>query len=71
MAVIGRNAAVAHLFNKWQLTGLIGWIIWLTVHIYQLIGFRNRLVVLTNWAWDYIFLDRVVRLILPVHKEKP
>ena len=71
MAVIGRNAAVAHLFNRWQLTGFWGWISWLAVHISQLIGFRNRLVVLINWAWSYIFLDRVVRLIFPSHQRKP
>ena len=71
MAVIGRNAAVAHLFNRWEFLGLIGWMIWLALHLYQLIGFRNKLSVLINWAWDYVFLDRVVRLILPVPREKP
>ena len=70
MAVVGRNAAVAHLFSRWQFVGFFGWIIWLAVHLYQLIGFRNRLVVLTNWAWDYVFLDHVVRLILRVHQGK-
>ena len=68
MAVIGRNAAVAHLFNCWQLIGFLGWITWLAVHLYQLIGFRNRLVVLINWAWSYVFLDRAIRLIFPPHK---
>ncbi len=71
MAVIGRNTAVAYLFNRWQLSGLLGWIFWLAVHLYQLIGFRNRLVVLINWAWGYVFLDRVVRLIFPSHQRKP
>ncbi|MCZ6535225.1 MAG: NAD(P)/FAD-dependent oxidoreductase [Chloroflexi bacterium] len=68
MAVIGRNAAVAHLFNRWQLIGFLGWITWLAVHLYQLIGFRNRLVVLINWGWSYVFLDRALRLIFPPHK---
>ena len=49
-----------------QLTGLIAWLGWLVVHILYLIGFRNRLFVLTNWAWNYIFYDRAVRLILDV-----
>ena len=65
MAVIGRNSAVAHLFGRWTFTGLVAWVIWLSVHLLRLIGFRNRLLVLTNWAWDYLFYERVVRLILP------
>ena len=69
MAVIGRNAAVAHVFNRWQLTGFLAWVSWLLVHLYELIGFRNRLAVLTNWGWDYVFLDRVVRLIFPSHNQ--
>lgn len=66
MAVIGRNAAVAHLFGRWAFTGFPAWVIWLGMHLFHLIGFRNRLVVLTNWAWDYLFYERVVRLILPL-----
>jgi NADH dehydrogenase len=64
LATIGRNAAVARL-GRWQFTGFFAWLVWLVVHLYQLIGFRNRLVVLINWAWDYIFYDRPIRLILP------
>lgn len=64
MATIGRNAAVANIGGRLY-TGFIAWIIWLVIHIFFLIGFRNRLGVLTNWAWNYIFYDRVVRLILP------
>ena len=66
LATIGRNAAVARL-GQWKFTGFIAWIIWLVVHIMQLIGFRNRLVVLINWAWDYLFYDRPVRLIGPLN----
>ncbi len=62
LATIGRNAAVAD-FGWLRFTGFIGWVLWLTVHIILLIGFRNRLVVLINWAWDYLFYDRAVRLI--------
>jgi NADH dehydrogenase len=62
LAVIGRNAAVARL-PRLELTGLLGWLAWLTVHLYYLIGFRNRLVVLLNWAWDYVRKDRPIRMI--------
>ena len=65
LAVTGRNAAVARL-GKLTLSGFLAWLIWSTVHLYGLIGFRARLLVLINWAWDYIFFDRVVRLILPL-----
>ena len=64
LAVTGRNAAVVQI-GKFILTGFPAWIIWGTVHLYRLIGFRNRLVVFINWAWDYIFFDRIARLIFP------
>jgi NADH dehydrogenase len=41
------------------------WVVWLSVHLVKLIGFCNRLLVLINWAWDYLFYERAVRLILP------
>jgi len=64
MVTIGRNAAVAHVFGR-AFTGFPAWVLWLSVHLVNLIGFRNRLFVLTNWAWDYFFYERAVRLILP------
>jgi NADH:ubiquinone reductase (H+-translocating) len=64
MATIGRNAAVASIGGL-ELTGFPAWIAWLGVHILNLIGFRNRLFVLLNWAWDYFLFERMVRLILP------
>ena len=64
MATIGRTAAVADIFGR-AFTGYLAWLIWLGVHLAQLIGFRNRLVVLINWAWSYLFFERMVRLILP------
>jgi len=62
MATIGRNAAVAQA-GPLRLSGFIGWLTWLVVHIYYLIGFRNRLAVLASWAWDYIRKDRSIRII--------
>lgn len=64
MAVIGRNAAVADLRGK-TFRGWPAWLLWLGIHIAWLIGFRNRVLVLTNWAWNYISFRRAVRLILP------
>ncbi|MFZ6027757.1 MAG: NAD(P)/FAD-dependent oxidoreductase [Chloroflexota bacterium] len=62
LATIGRNSAVARL-GKWTFRGFLAWLMWLFVHLINLIGFRNRLIVLINWAWDYFFYDRAVRLI--------
>jgi NADH:quinone reductase (non-electrogenic) len=64
MTTIGRNAAVAYVRGH-AFTGFVAWAIWLTVHIFNLIGFRNRLIVIINWAWDYFFFERGVRSILP------
>ena len=72
MAVIGRNAAVADIAGR-AFTGFSAWLIWLLVHIMQLVGYRNRLLVLVNWAWSYFTFERMVRLILPnrfVEEEK-
>jgi NADH dehydrogenase len=63
LATIGRNAAVAHL-GRLHFRGSFAWVMWLAVHIVFLIGFRNRLLVLINWAWDYFFADRPIRLIM-------
>ncbi|HYB75029.1 MAG TPA: NAD(P)/FAD-dependent oxidoreductase [Candidatus Sulfotelmatobacter sp.] len=65
MVAIGRNAAVACLGRR-RFSGFPAWIVWLSVHIFKLIGFRNRLLVMINWAWDYLFYERAVRLILPL-----
>ena len=64
LAVIGRNAAVAHVFG-FAFRGLVAWLLWLGIHISWLIGFRNRALVLLNWGWNYLFYRRAVRLILP------
>jgi NADH dehydrogenase len=62
LATIGRNAAVARIFGL-SFSGFSAWVIWVGLHIYRLIGFRNRLLVLINWAWDYVFYETQVRLI--------
>jgi NADH dehydrogenase len=62
LATIGRNAAVAQIAGI-GFRGFPAWVVWLVVHLIQLIGFRNRLIVLINWAWDYLFYDRGPRII--------
>ena len=62
LATIGRNAAVAQ-FPGFQLSGYFAWLAWLFIHILFLIGFRNRLVVMINWAWSYMTYERGARLI--------
>jgi NADH dehydrogenase len=69
LATIGRGEAVARL-GRLQFHGFLAWWIWLAVHIFWLIGFRNRLLVLINWAWSYLLYDSAVRLILPAKKAK-
>ena len=62
LATIGRNSAVGD-FPRFQLKGYVAWLMWLFVHIFQLIGFRNRLSVMTQWAFSYMTYQRSVRLI--------
>lgn len=62
MATIGRNKAIAQV-GKLHLSGVIAWLAWLLIHITYLIGFRNRLLVLTEWAWTYFAAQRGARLI--------
>jgi NADH dehydrogenase len=62
MATIGRSAAVAD-FGKVHFSGFIAWMMWLVIHLMNLVGFRNRLLVLVQWAWNYFTFDRSARLI--------
>jgi len=62
-AVIGRGAAVGIAFKKLKLSGVLAWLAWLTIHIFFLIGFRNRLAVLFNWAYAFFTLRRNAQLI--------
>lgn len=62
LATIGRAAAVAD-FGKFRLSGFPAWFAWLAIHIFFLIGFRNRLLVILQWAWAYVTYERGARLI--------
>ncbi len=62
LATIGRAAAVAQ-FGKLHISGFIAWLSWLFIHIFFLIGFRNRLMVFIQWAWSYVTYERGARLI--------
>ena len=62
LATIGHNAAVARIWGV-SFSGFIAWLIWVFLHIYRLIGFRNRLLMFVNWTWDYLFRENQVRLI--------
>lgn len=71
MAAIGRRVAVAELPGGIFFGGTIGWLAWLGVHLVFLIGFRNRAVVLLNWAWNYVTYDRSTRVILDWPEDEP
>ncbi len=62
LATIGRAAAVAQ-FGKFEVSGYFAWLAWLFVHIFFLIGFRNRVIVMIQWAWSYLTYERGARLI--------
>jgi len=62
LATVGRAAAVADIAGR-HLAGFFAWLVWLFVHILELIGFRNRLLVLIDWAWLYLTFERGARLI--------
>ena len=68
MATIGRNSGVAQLARV-RLSGFPGWVTWLGVHLVNIVTFRARLAMLLNWAYDYFFYDRPVRL--TVRAEEP
>lgn len=63
MATIGRNRAVVDI-NSLHFAGLPGWMVWMLVHLLSLVGFRNKVITLLNWVWNYINYDRGVRLII-------
>jgi NADH dehydrogenase len=68
MATVGRNKAVVEA-GKIKFGGWIGWMAWMAVHLMQLVGFRNRLVVFINWVWNYINYDKNILLIIRPYKK--
>lgn len=71
MATIGRRSAVTEVPGLPPLVGSIAWLAWLVLHLWMLIGFRNRVSVMVNWAWNYLTWDRGPRIILPGHPDAP
>lgn len=63
MATIGRSRAIVEM-GRWKLAGFFAWLLWLVVHIYYLTGFKNRLLVVLQWAWSYVSFRRGARLIV-------
>ena len=66
MATIGRSRAIVEV-GRLKIAGFTAWLLWLVVHIYYLTGFKNRLLVVLQWAWSYVSFRRGARLI--VNKE--
>jgi NADH dehydrogenase len=69
MATIGRNKAVVDL-PKYHFSGVFAWFVWMFVHLFSLIGFKNKAVVFLNWVYNYIRFDREGRLIIRPYKKK-
>ena len=68
MATIGRSRAVADI-KFLHLKGFFAWLAWLFIHLMLLVGFRNRVIVLFNWVWNYLSYDRAIRLIIRPYKK--
>jgi NADH dehydrogenase len=63
MATIGRNLAVVELpYIKFQ--GLFAWLVWMFIHLFSILGVKNRLLIFINWVWNYITYDQSLRLII-------
>jgi NADH dehydrogenase len=69
MATIGRNRAVAEI-GRWHVSGILAWLLWALVHVFLLIGFRNRLWVMREWTWAYFTRERSARLITDLPDER-
>jgi len=68
MATIGRNAAVVDL-KRMKLSGFLAWAMWLFVHLFSILGLKNKLFVFINWVWNYITYDQSLRLIIRPRKK--
>src|SRR5690606_19394537 len=70
MATIGRNRAVVDL-PRFKFQGFFAWIVWLAVHLFSLIGVKNRLFIFINWTWNYFTYDQSLRvMIIPKTKKR-
>ncbi|MDO7173660.1 NAD(P)/FAD-dependent oxidoreductase [Mariniflexile sp. AS56] len=69
MATIGRNKAVVDL-PKFKFQGAFAWYVWMFIHLFFLIGFRNRMIVFINWVYNYVRFDREARLIIRPYKKR-
>jgi len=63
MATVGRNSGIAQI-GFFQFSGFIGWVLWLVVHLVNILTFRARAITLLSWAWDYVAVDRPIRLLV-------
>ncbi len=70
LATIGRRSAVGQI-GRLRFRGFLGWVVWLVVHLYYLIGFENRIRVLMRWGWYYLSSDRPIRVIVEADPPKP
>ncbi|MBU2915414.1 MULTISPECIES: NAD(P)/FAD-dependent oxidoreductase [Reichenbachiella] len=71
MATVGRNKAVTEIFGKLKYGGFLAWLTWMFVHLVLIVEFRNKLVIMSNWVWNYFTYDRGTRLIIrPFVKKK-
>jgi NADH dehydrogenase len=64
MATVGRNKAVAEVFGGFKFGGLMAWMMWMFVHLFLIVEFRNKIVIFGNWVWNYFTYDRGTRLII-------
>ena len=69
MATIGRKRAVVDL-EYWKFQGAFAWLVWLFIHLLQLIGFKNKVFVFINWVWNYLFYDQSLRLIIKAQDKR-
>lgn len=71
MATVGRNKAVTEVFGKLKFGGFMAWLMWMFVHLVLIVEFRNKIVIMSNWVWNYFTYDRGTRLIIrPFVKKK-
>jgi NADH dehydrogenase len=70
MTTVGRNKAVVELPGKIRFGGIVGWLMWVFVHLFSIIGMRRKLVVFAHWIWSYFSFDKGNRLVLPRYNDK-